>query len=132
MKRVFGQIGRLGRDRVDEYCRLHEKDVHTPRWAGVLETIRLCNMRNYSIFIEDDLVFGYFEYVGEDYDADMARMAADPVTQDWWSRTRPCFARLRPDSPEAFYSDMRRIFHFDPEEGTGDPKGAGAPGEEAR
>lgn len=70
MKKVFGQIGRLKRECIGEYRRLHEQEVYTPRWQGVLDMIHACNMRNYSIFIEDDVVFGYFEYVGEDYDAD--------------------------------------------------------------
>jgi L-rhamnose mutarotase len=28
-------------------------------------------------------LFGYFEYRGVDYAADMAKMAADPKTQGW-------------------------------------------------
>jgi L-rhamnose mutarotase len=42
--------------------------------------IRKCNIRNYSIFFKDDQLFGYFEYHGTDFGADMARMAADPKT----------------------------------------------------
>ena len=113
MKKVFGQIGRLKPECIELYRRLHEQDVYTPRWAGVLEKIHDRNMRNYSIFIEDDVVFGYFEYVGQDYDADMAKMAADPTTQDWWSHTRPCFTKYKADSPEAFYTDMQQIFFFE-------------------
>ena len=61
MKKVFGQIGRLKRECIGEYRRLHEQEVYTPRWQGVLDMIHACNMRNYSIFIENDVVFGYFE-----------------------------------------------------------------------
>lgn len=113
MKKLFGQVGRLKRECIEEYCRLHETDVHTPRWAGVLKTIHDCHLQNYSIFIEDDVVFAYFEYTGDDYEADMEKMAADPVTQDWWSHTRPCFTKYRADSTEDFYSDMRQIFRFE-------------------
>ena len=113
MKKVFGQIGRLKPECIELYRRLHEQDVYTTRWAGVLEKIHDCNMQNYSIFIEDDVVFGYFEYVGQDYDADMAKMAADPTTKDWWSHTRPCFTKYKADSPEAFYTDMQQIFFFE-------------------
>ena len=113
MKKVFGQIGRLKPECIELYRRLHEQDVYTPRWAGVLEKIHDCNMQNYSIFIEDDVVFGYFEYVGQDYEADMEKMAADPTTQDWWSHTRPCFTKYKAESPEAFYTDMQQIFFFE-------------------
>lgn len=113
MKKVFGQIGRLKPECIELYRRLHEQDVYTARWAGVLEKIHDCNMRNYSIFIEDDVVFGYFEYVGQDYEADMDKMAADPTTQDWWCHTRPCFTKYKAESPEAFYTDMQQIFFFE-------------------
>ena len=51
MKKIFGQVGRLKPECIEEYRRLHEVDVYTPRWAGVLSMIRDCNMQNYSIFI---------------------------------------------------------------------------------
>ena len=60
-RKVFGQIGRLKKDKIQEYRKLHMDDVHTPHWEGVLRMIHDCNIRNYRIFIKDDLVFGYFE-----------------------------------------------------------------------
>ena len=112
MKRMFGQVGRLKPGYIEEYRRLHEQEVFTPRWAGVLEMIRACNLRNYSIFIEGDVVFAYFEYVGEDYEADMEKMAADPTTREWWTHTHPCFMKYEADRPEDFYIDMKQIFHL--------------------
>jgi L-rhamnose mutarotase len=32
-------------------------------------------------------LFATFKYVGNDWDADMARMAANPKMQEWWSMT---------------------------------------------
>ncbi len=113
MKKIFGQIGRLKQEKIEEYKYLHKVAVHDEKWAGVLSTIHDCNMRNYSIFIEGDVVFGYFEYVGDDYEADMEKMAQDPVTQEWWKLTRPCFTKYSEASREAFYSDMENIFSFE-------------------
>ena len=112
MKKVFGQIGRLKPECIEEYRRLHEVDVYTERWAGVLALIRDCNLQNYSIFIEDDVVFGYYEYTGTDYEADMAKMAADPLNKEWWGHTRPCFTKYNADKQEAFYTDMQQIFYL--------------------
>ena len=39
------------------------------------------NIRNYSIYRHDERLFAYFEYVGDDFAADMAAMAADPDVQ---------------------------------------------------
>jgi L-rhamnose mutarotase len=41
------------------------------------------DMQNYSILRQDTMLFAYFAYVGDDFAADMARMAADPKTREW-------------------------------------------------
>lgn len=65
------------------------KKYHAAVWPEVLAMIRRCNIRNYSIYLKDDLHFGYFEYHGAEYAADMAKMAADPKTQEWWAIMMP-------------------------------------------
>ncbi len=35
-----------------------------------------------SIFRYKNLLFGYFEYVGDNYEADMAELVVDPKTQE--------------------------------------------------
>ena len=108
MKRnIFGQIGRLKADKIAEY-----KALHAHAWPGVLKTIEDCGLRNYSIFIHGDLVFAYFEYIGEDYEKDMEKMAADPVTQEWWTHTKPCFIPYSMGEEGEFYTDMEQIFYF--------------------
>lgn len=108
MKKVFfGQIGKLKEDKIDEY-----KELHANPWPDVLKTIRACNIVNYSIFQKDQLVFGYFEYTGGDYEKDMEKMAQDPVTQEWWKHTKPCFIKYSFSGAEEFYCDMEQIFHL--------------------
>lgn len=104
-KIIFGQIGKLKHDKIDEYCKLHASV-----WPDVLKTISTCSLRSYSIFLHDDLVFAYYEYTGTDYEADMAKMAEDPVTQEWWKHTRPCFEKFAMDPSSEFYHDMKQIF----------------------
>ena len=105
MARRFCQRAWLKPEKVEEYRRLHAN-----AWPGVLETIAACNLRNYRIALLDTLVVSTFEYVGDDYDVDMRRMEADPVTQEWWKHTKPCFLRYDED---IFYEDMEEIFRFD-------------------
>ena len=112
MKKVFGQIGKLKPSCIAEYTYLHEVAVFTPQWAGILSMIQECNIQNYSIFIEDDIVFSYFEYTGGNYQEDMEKMAADPLTQQWWTHTKPCFIKYKTTSRSDFYSDMKQIFHL--------------------
>ena len=107
-KVFFGEVGRLKPEKIEEYEALHANP-----WPQVVKTIHDCNLRNYSIFRHEDLVFAYYEYVGEDFRADMDKMAEDPVTQQWWTHTQPCFVQyaIRPDFQ--FYTPMKQIFYYE-------------------
>jgi L-rhamnose mutarotase len=62
--------------------------LHKNAFPGVLSRIKESNIRNYSIFLLDGILFSYYEYIGADYDADM-KAIADPSTRDWWKLTDP-------------------------------------------
>lgn len=104
----FGELGQLKPEKIEEYCALHANP-----WPEVLKTISDCNLRNYSIFLHGDKVFAYYEYVGENFDADMDKMAQDPVTQEWWKHTKPCFVKFAIDPASEFYHGMKQIFYYE-------------------
>ena len=58
------------------------KELHANPWPQVLATITASNIRNYVIYYRDGYLFSSFEYWGDDFEADMKKMAADPVTQN--------------------------------------------------
>mgnify|MGYP003308008574 CR=1 FL=1 len=64
-------------------------DWHANPLPGVNEMIKECNIANYSIYSLGDYLFATYEYVGDDFEADMAKMAADPTTQKWWDIVKP-------------------------------------------
>ena len=111
MKR-YGSVVVLRPEKVSEYLRLH-----AAVWPEVLRMIKACNIRNYSIY-ETELdgkmyLFSYFEYVGNDFAADMAKMAADPKTQEWWRECVPCQIRL-PGTPEGeHWKVIPEVYHLD-------------------
>jgi L-rhamnose mutarotase len=104
----YGSVLRVKRASIETY-----KNYHAKVWPEVLATIRRCNIRNYSIFLKDDLLFGHFEYHGIDYEADMARMAADPKTQEWWSIMMPMQQPLETRGPGEWWASMEEVFHTD-------------------
>ncbi len=81
--------------------------------ADVLRTIRDCNIRNYSIFLRDSVLYSYFEYVGDDFAADMAKMAADPATQEWWRRVGPMQEPCPDRAAGEWWAAMEEVFHVD-------------------
>jgi len=107
MQRI-GQIIGVKPEKFEEY-----KALHAAAWPGVLDMITQCNIRNYSIFHRDGLLFAYFEYVGNDYAADMAKMAADPLTQEWWGVTMPLQEPVATRAAGEWWADMEEVFHLD-------------------
>ena len=107
MKR-YGSVIKVEPDKIEEY-----KRYHAAVWPEVLAMIRQCNIRNYSIFLKDDLLFGYFEYHGADYAADMARMAADPKTQQGWALMMPMQRPLETRGVAEWWAGMEEVFHTD-------------------
>jgi L-rhamnose mutarotase len=59
------------------------------------------------------LLFGYFEYDGNDFTADMAKMAACPETQRCWALMFPMLEKLPPAVQGQRWTDLGEIFHFD-------------------
>jgi L-rhamnose mutarotase len=106
--RRFGQVIRVRPDRVADYERLHAE-----AWPGVLATIRAANIRNYSIFRHGELLFAYFEYVGDDFEADMAAIAADPVTQEWWQLTDAMQEPFAERAAGSWWLTIPEVFHTD-------------------
>ena len=102
----YGQIIGLKPDQIETYERLH-----ATVWPEVLATIEACNIRNYSIFRHGTHLFAYFEYVGENYSADMAKMTADPKTQAWWQLTDPLQEPLPERADGEWWATMREVFH---------------------
>ncbi len=89
------------------------KQHHAAVWPAVLDMIRQCNIRNYSIYLKDHTLFSYFEYIGDNFEADMAKMAADPTTQEWWKVMMPMQAPLETRKEGEWWADMEEVFHAD-------------------
>ncbi len=104
----YGMVIGVRPEKLEEY-----KKLHAAVWPDVLAMIHDCNIRNYSIYYRDGLLFSYFEYVGEDYEADMARMAADPTTQKWWDLCMPCQDPVPTRAEGEWWAPMEEVFHTD-------------------
>ena len=109
----YGMVLGLLPGKVEEY-----KKLHAAVWPDVLKMIRRSHLRNYSIYLRqfDDgqhYLFTYFEYTGHDFAADMAKMAADPTTQRWWSLCIPCLKPLANRAPGELWASMEEVFHLE-------------------
>ncbi|MCC6699312.1 MAG: L-rhamnose mutarotase [Candidatus Hydrogenedentes bacterium] len=109
----FGAVTQVREDKAEQY-----KALHRAVWPDVLQQIANSNIYNYSIFLRrlpdgNLYLFSYFEYAGEDFDADMKAMAADPTTQEWWDVCVPCLKPLPDRAPGEVWASMEEVFHAD-------------------
>ena len=109
----YGSVIGLKDEKLEYY-----KELHAACWPGVLKMIRECNIRNYSIYLHrmDDgklYLFSYFEYIGDDFDADMKTMAADETIRKWWKETDPCQFPIENRKEGEQWASMEEVFHCD-------------------
>ncbi|HEX4057191.1 MAG TPA: L-rhamnose mutarotase [Galbitalea sp.] len=92
----------------DEYLRLH-----AAVWPEVEATLTACNITNYSIFIAGDRLVAYYEYVGKDHEADLRKIEADPVSQNWWTHTDPCQVPVAGAPDGTLWLEAALVWHLD-------------------
>ena len=109
MKRMGFVLG-LKADQIAEY-----KRIHVAVWPEVLATIARCNIKNYTIFLKEpeNLLFAYYEYHGTDFRRDMAKMAEDPKTREWWVICEPMQSPLPTHKEGEWWAEMENVFHTD-------------------
>ncbi|NHT77302.1 L-rhamnose mutarotase [Rhizobium sp. PP-F2F-G38] len=109
MQRMGMVIG-LQPDKVAEY-----KALHAAVWPEILALISACNITEYTIFLKEpeNLLFGTWTYIGNDFAADMAKMAADPRNGEWWAVCMPCQKPLETRKEGEWWAMMEEVFHHD-------------------
>lgn len=104
----LGMVLGIKHEEIENY-----KRYHAAVWPDVLRTIAACNIRNFSIFLKDDLLFAYMEYHGVNREADWAKMAADPKTKKWWAIMEPMQQPIASRKPGEWWAEMDEVFHVD-------------------
>ena len=108
--RRFGQTLGIRPECLAEYRR-----QHAAIWPEIAQAIHAAGIRNYSIFVSGNQLFGYFEYEGpdEEYTQRMARLAEAPRMREWWDLMEPMQVPDPERKPGAWWTDMYEVFHLD-------------------
>ena len=109
----YGSVIGVKEEMLDKY-----KELHANPWPEVNAKLKDVNIRNYSIYLTQFpdgkyYLFSYFEYTGDDFDADMKRMGDDPKTQEWWKETDPCQFGLENLPEGQWWKLMEEVYHLD-------------------
>lgn len=97
-------------EKLDSYRALHANP-----WPEMNALLTRFNIRNYSIYLREpeNLLFGYWEYHGEDFAADSTALGQEDVTRAWLELCDPCQLPLPTRAEGEWWTMMEEIFHLD-------------------
>jgi L-rhamnose mutarotase len=103
----IGSVIKINEEEIDAY-----KKLHADSNPGVREFLYKANIHNFSIFIKkfDDgshHLFRYFEYTGDDYNTDMAKLAEYAEIKTWLALTD---SMQEPLDGESSWADMESVY----------------------
>jgi L-rhamnose mutarotase len=89
------------------------KRIHAAVWPEILDAIRKSNVQNYSIFLREpeNLLISYWEYVGSNYEQDMANIKKAPRMREWWDITDPMQEPLETRKDNEWWAETELVFH---------------------
>lgn len=106
MKR-FGEVIKIKPEKLEEY-----KKLHNEIWPNIVKKQKEANMQNFTIFYRDGYLFKYFEYVGDNYEEDMRKLAMDEENKRWLAFTDPCQEPVETAEEQEWWAPMENIFHI--------------------
>ena len=82
-------------------------------WPKVLDELKKINVKNYSIILKEDFMFGYLEYDGDSFDKDMAQMQNIPIVEKWTKLMIDCFNPFPNNENNNSWVMMDQIFFME-------------------
>ena len=104
----YGMAVRLKDEKRDYYI-----EHHANVWPEVLDELKKINVKNYSIFLKEDFMFGYLEYDGDSFDTDMAQMQNIPIVDKWTKLMIECFNPFPNNENNNSWVMMDQIFFME-------------------
>ena len=90
---------------IDDY-----KRAHASVWPEMLDALRQCGWRNYSLFLRPDgLLVGYLETL--DFDQALAGMKKHPINEKWQKAMRGYFEGMDGMADEGM-APLEEVFHL--------------------
>jgi len=104
--RRVGMVVGIDPEKIEEY-----KTLHADSNPGVRDLLTKYHIHNFSIFLQEIdgkwYEFGYYEYIGDDYEGDMARLAAEPRNKEW---LKVCDPMQIPLPGAQGWTEMERVY----------------------
>ena len=86
---------------------------HANVWPEILSELKKIKIKNYSIYLKEDFMFGYLEYDGDNFDQDMADMQKIPIVEKWTNLMIDCFNPFPNNEDNDSWVMMDQIFFME-------------------
>lgn len=104
MKR-FLRMAKVRPDAITEYI---ERHANAP--ATLLRALSAACIQNYSIAEKDGTLISFFEYTGENFEADMQILKNNPASEAWNQELECYFIH---GEEEACWEEFHEVFHME-------------------
>jgi len=103
----YAMAVRLKEEKKEFYLKNHQNV-----WPEILEELKKIKVKNYSIFLKEDFMFGYLEYDGNNFNEDMAKMANIDIVDKWTKLMVDCFNPFPNNEENDSWVMMDEIFYM--------------------
>ena len=103
----YAMAVRLKKEKRDFYIQNHANV-----WPEILNELKKVKVKNYSIFLKEDFMFGYLEYEGNNFDEDMTQMGKIPIVDKWTKLMIDCFNPFPNNEENDSWVMMDEIFYM--------------------
>ena len=86
---------------------------HANVWPEILDELKKIKVKNYSIFLKEDFMFGYLEYDGDNFDQDMEEMSKIAIVDKWTKLMIDCFNHFPNNEDNNSWVMMDQIFFME-------------------
>ena len=104
----YAMAVRLKEEKREFYIKNHQNV-----WPEVLSELKKIKVKNYSIYLKEDFMFGYLEYEGDNFDQDMTDMQKIPIVEKWTNLMINCFNPFPGNEDNNSWVMMDEIFYLE-------------------
>ncbi len=92
-----------------EYIKEYKK-THSDVWPEILQRITNCKIKNYSVFAQEDRLFSFFEYHGDNFENDTKKMRDNPKFKEWEIFHEHMFRSLGDKEKDEGWIELEEVF----------------------
>jgi L-rhamnose mutarotase len=88
-------------------------EAHKEVWPEVISALKIANIQNNTSFVNNELLFMYFEYTGSDFSSDWKKYGENSKVQEWFGLLKNYLEPYEIPIPAIKWTILEEAFHLD-------------------